>query len=497
MTRALLSLSLGLLVVRILSAAFVVIQPGFTDAYYYLDVARRLANGQGLTADFVWNFLEAPALAPLPVASHRFWMPLATAVQAGGIVLLEPVLGAFRSAQAAVIALAAFVPAAAYAAGRSVGASPRAALVAAALTGIGGGAFAPAWVALDSFVIAALLGTCFFLAFAFAADGDTRFGAIAGALVGLLFLARAEGALFGVALLVLAGRRLSRRAGIVGSAVALAIGLAWIARGVDLGGSPDLLSRTVFLFRYEDFFALMPSATADARTIVGARVDALWSDLLVAVFSLLLVLIFPLAIGLRTAWSRPAVRAFAALALLLYVVEAAVWPLHATRGSYFHSLAAFYPYAMALVALGGERWLARRDVSARRIAVGGTLAAAATLAVTGLVVWDGAFNGPYRARIAALDAIPPGPFLAIDAAAWRWIADRPVIVTPADSVELGVCVASRYRAASVVLEPAHFSAYDALYRGATSPALESPVDRGDIRIYRLKPGFECVIGIRP
>src|SRR5439155_1452018 len=83
--------------------------------------------------------------------------------------------------------------------------------------------------------------------------------------------------------------------------------------------------------------------------------------------------------------------------------------------------------------------------------------------------------GHYRARIAAIDAIPPGPFLAIDAAAWGWLADRPVIVSPADSVELGVCVASRYRATSVVLEPAHFSAYDALYRSATSPALESPV----------------------
>jgi hypothetical protein len=496
-TRALVLLSLGLLAVRVLSAALVVIQPGFTDAYYYVDVAERLAHGQGLTADFVWNFLEAPGLVPLPVASHRFWMPLATAVQAGGIVLLEPMLGAFRSAQAAVIALAALVPAAAYAAARSVGASPRAALFGAALAGIGGGAFAPAWVALDSFVIAALLGTCFFLAFAVAADGDVRFGAIAGALVGLLFLARAEGAVFGIALLALLARPRSRSAGIVGSAVALAIGVAWLARGVALGGSPDLLSRTVFLVRYEDFFALVPSGTADLGTIVGARVDALWSDLLVAAFSLLLLLIFPLALGLRAAWSRPAVRAFAALALLLYVLEGTVWPLHATRGSYFHSLAAFYPYAMGLVALGGDRWLAGRDLATRRIAVGGTLAAAAALAVTGLLAWDGAFNTPYRARLAALDAVPPGPFLAIDASAWRWIADRPVVVTPADGVAVGVCVASRYRASSVVLEPAHFSAYDALYRGGTSPLLEQPIERGDIRIYPLKPGIECGISARP
>ena len=81
MTRPLIWLSLALLAFRLLSAAFVVIQPGFTDAYYYVDVARRLAHGQGLTADFVWNFIEAPGLQQLPVPSHRFWMPLASIVR--------------------------------------------------------------------------------------------------------------------------------------------------------------------------------------------------------------------------------------------------------------------------------------------------------------------------------------------------------------------------------------------------------------------------------
>ena len=124
-------------------------------------------------------------------------------------------------------------------------------------------------------------------------------------------------------------------------------------------------------------------------------------------------------------------RAFAALAVLIYVAEALVWPLHATRGSYFHSLAAFYPFAMALVALGGETWLARFDQNARRIASYGTLVAVTALAVFGLTNWDASFNEPYRARVAALDLIPPGPFLAIDAAAWRWISDRSVLLSPA------------------------------------------------------------------
>src|SRR5207237_553072 len=82
----------------------------------------------------------------------------------------------------------------------------------------------------------------FFIAFAQAAQGDVRAGAIAGGLVGLLFLARAEGSLFGVALLALAARRSSRRAGAVGALIAVAVGLAWLVRGQLLGGSPDLLA---------------------------------------------------------------------------------------------------------------------------------------------------------------------------------------------------------------------------------------------------------------
>jgi len=492
-TRELVVLSLVLVVFRVLSAAFVVTQPGFTDAYYYVDVAQRLAHGQGLTADFIWNFLEAPRFDPLPVPSHRFWMPLATAVQATGIVALEPVLGTFRSAQAAIIAVAAFVPAAAYLAARSIGSSSRAALVAAALAGLGGFAFAPAWVTLDSFAIAALVGTLFFVAFARAALGDIRAGAIAGALVGLLFLSRAEGALFGLALLALTVRRSSRGPGVAGSAVALAIGLAWLVRGLALPGSPAIaLVKGVALVRYEDFFALAPNSNADLAASIGVRVAALGSDLVVALTALLLFLVVPLALGLRAGWRFPAVRAFAALALLIYVAEGLVWPLHATRGSYFHSLAAFYPFAMALVALGGETWLPRLELTSRRLVTFGTLGAVAVLAVFGLSNWDASFNAGYRARVAALDVIPPGPFLAIDAAAWRWISDRTVLLAPADGLDAAACVAIRYRAQTLVLESAHFSAYQALYDGNTSSWFGHLADSGAIHVYSLSGSPGCL-----
>jgi hypothetical protein len=117
------------------------------------------------------------------------------------------------------------------------------------------------------------------------------------------------------------------------------------------------------------------------------------------------------------------------------------------------------------------------------LATYGSLLAVLALAVFGLTNWDASFNGPYRARVAALDAIPPGPFLAIDAAAWRWISDRSVVIGPADGPEIAACVAIRYRAQSLVLEPAHFSAYQSLYDGAGSSWFGLSAERGGIRVF--------------
>lgn len=488
-------LSLALLIVR-LASLVIVAQPGYTDAYYYASVAERLARGDGLTADFVWNFLEAPGLAPLPVASHRFWMPLVSAAAAAGIAVLGPLLGAFRAGQVPIVLAAAFIPWLTWRAARALGASPNAALVAAGLAGLGG-LFAPAWVAFDGFAPAAFLGTAFFLAYRGAANGSVRLGLGAGLACGLLYLARAEGALFGLALLALLARPAARRAGIAGCLAALAVGAAWFARGALAGGVGDAVARGLFLVRYEDFFALRPvvagallAAPGDALAV---RAQALAGDAVTAAAALMFLLVPALAVGLWAGRRRPEVRAFAQLAFAIYLVEGILWPLHATRGSYFHSLAAFFPYAVALSAAGGERWLVPRGLATLRLASGGAVAVALILSAAALQQWDTAFNGPLGVRIAALDAIPPGPLLAIDAGAWRWIASRPALVTPADGLAAAACVARAYGARSVVLEAAHFQAYGPLYRGAERPAwLGAPIERGPVRVFPVISLPPCV-----
>ena len=468
--------------------------PGYTDAYYYADVAGRLVDGQGLVADFVWSPLEARGFPALPVPSHRFWMPLASLVQAAGMALFAP-LGRFGAAQLAVVLFAALVPLVTYLAARSIGASERWALLGAILAGLGG-LFAPGWVTLDSYGVAAILGGVFFLSFARAADnGEVRAGAVAGMAVGVLFLARAEAALFGLALLALLLDPRTRRAGVVGAAAAMAVGLGWLARDAALAPAADVFGRSVLLVRYEDLFALRDPTLGEFLaawpTVLAAKANAIGTNALTFLFAFALLPVVGLVAGARALWSRADVRAYVVLAVVVFLAQSLVWTLHSTRGSYVHSLAAMLPFGFALAAAGGETLARGRALGPRVLAVGVSVTAVVLISAAALLQFDGTYGANERARRAALGAIPQGPFLAIDAAAWRWIADRQVVVTPADGLDAAACAAARYGARSIVLEAAHFSAYDDLYRGNGRPSwLASPIDRGGIRVYPVSGAGE-------
>jgi hypothetical protein len=485
------------LLLRLLSATFVT-QPGYTDAYYYADVATRFARGLGLTADFVWSPIEATGA--LPEVSHRFWMPLATVVQAAGVAPLGGVLGDFRAAQTAIIAVATFVPVVAYVCARRLGAGERAALAAAGIVGVGG-LFAPAWVTLDGFAIAALLGSLFFLAYARAAEGSLRAGALAGLLVGLLYLTRAEGAFFGLALLALVRPQATRGAGLAGATIALLIGGAWLDRDVTVGSATDMITRTALLARYEDFFSLGPIKDTIFTTgdILGPRIGALVTNAGTFLFAYAVILVVPLAFGVRALWSRADVRAWTALLIGIFAIESLVFTLHSTRGSYFHSLGAFFPFGVAIAVVGGERLLATRSAGINSAWTSGVVLLFAAFSLASLLQWNAVFIGAASERASAVDAIPAGTFMAIDAAAWRWLSGRSAIVTPSDGLVSAACLVSEYQVTSVVLEDAHFRAFDDLYKGvARPPWLGASIARGSVRIFPVtgEPGVACKLGGR-
>jgi hypothetical protein len=72
-----------------------------------------------------------------------------------------------------------------------------------------------------------------------------------------------------------------------------------------------------------------------------------------------------------------------------------------------------------------------------------------------------------------------------------------VVVTPADGTDAAACVAALYGARSVVLEAAHFSTYDALYRGDLVPWLAPPIERGTIRIFAVRGDIGCAVRASP
>jgi len=83
---------LALAVRAVLIASFP--DPAYPDSYYYVDVARSIAAGHGLSVDFVWIFAEVgnhlPNPAVLPIPSNAHWLPLASLIEAPFIAIFGP-----------------------------------------------------------------------------------------------------------------------------------------------------------------------------------------------------------------------------------------------------------------------------------------------------------------------------------------------------------------------------------------------------------------------
>jgi len=47
-----------------LLTAWLLKQPGYTDAYYYAVGAQQLAGGHGFEEPFIWNYLDPPESVP-------------------------------------------------------------------------------------------------------------------------------------------------------------------------------------------------------------------------------------------------------------------------------------------------------------------------------------------------------------------------------------------------------------------------------------------------
>ncbi len=478
--------TLAVALFRVAVAPFLT-HPGFTDAYYYFIAARNLAAGNGLVTDVIFAFSEAPGFPPLPIPSHRFWMPLATAVQAVGLAVFGTALEPFRAAQLAMTLVAIAIVPATYWLARRLDLAPALAAVVAGVAGLGG-VDAAAWSSLDNFAPLAVLGTLLLAALPGVAAGRARDAIAAGIALGLILLARADGVVYALAPVVLARTR--PRAVLACLALAALVAAPWYARDVALGIPDGQFARAVLIVRYEDFFRLAPPTLEHylgaLDVALTAKLAALAQNATTFVFATFIVLGPVALLGAWRLRAQPIARAWLGLVLALYLVQSLVFTLHSTQGAYPHSLAGLLPAALALAVAEGARWLrATRGFGALALASGGL-----ALSVVAVAAWPGIFDPPLEARRALVaDGRVRAPVLAANAAAWRYALDGPALVTPADGLDVARFVAQRYGARTLVLEPGHFSAYDALYaRPNDAPAWLVPVKTdGEIRVWRIMP----------
>lgn len=490
-------------------AVLIVLHPdaAYPDSYYYSDVARSIAEGRGLTVDFVWIFAEVggriPADPSLPIPSNGHWMPLASLVQVPFLVLFGPSPHAAAAPFALIGSLAAPL---AWAIARDAGSPPLVAVGAGIMTALPALTFV-FMVQPDNFSLYQPLAAGALWLAARGLKGDARAFALGGLLVGLATLSRNDGVFVGAVLAAAfawdrgrAWRSAGRRAPAIPVRAAVAcFGLfvlvlgPWIWRQLATFGqiSPSTASgKVLFIRSIEEWNSITTPATLEhllgqgtgpflASRVLGL-VAAAWIFATLAAARLLIV---PMLVG---AWQRRRsvdFGPFFAYAGLLFAFSGLVSAVHVPGGTFIHSAVALVPHAYVLALEGvvvAVAWVAARRPAWRRetatrlfVAVTVGFAALTAVAAVPVVHADWAATRAERLAVgAALDlagAAPDARLMTIDAAGYRYFTGRGGVVSPNDPLETVEAVARAYAVEWLVIE-----------RNDTVPAL-APVLRGEAR----------------
>lgn len=379
--------------------------PAYPDSAYYVDVARQLHAGHGLSVDFVWIFAEVggsiPANAVLPIASNAHWMPLASLVQVPFLFIFGDVAWASAAPFAIIGALAAPLT---WAIARDLGARPLVSVGASVLVALPLLSL-PFMAQPDNFSLYQPLVAASLWMAARGLRGSPRSFVLAGLLAGLATFARSDGVLVLVALgFVFAwDRTRAQRARPLDAGGALiaaappkpvipvwsalaALGVFvlvmapwWARQLLEFGSlSPSTASGKVLFIRdIGEWNSISTPATLDH--LLGMGIAPLLMTRIggfVAAITIYVVLVCgiilapPLAIG---AWARrrsPDFLPFFAYAALLLLFSGLVSAVHVPGGTFIHSAVALAPhsYILALEGVGvGVAWIAARRPAWRAI----------------------------------------------------------------------------------------------------------------------------------
>ena len=418
----LLLLTAAALVARIAAALPVDYSP-YTDPAYYAMVAEQLATGHGFTAPVLWSFLEVggslPADPGLPVPSNGHWMPLTSIVAAAGMALLGPEL---QAGQVPIVILGAALVPFTYLVGVDLYQSRRVAVVAGVLA-IFAGPLLIMYPTIDNFAVFGAAGAVAI----WAAIRATRPGrsawwlAVSGAAVGLATLARVDGLLLGVAPLTawlvdrgwgpwtdVGARRLGAAALLLAGIIGLAVMAPWLARNLATFGSafPSAGGHTLWITSYNEQFSISADPTPASylawgwANIIGSKLSTWWELIWRTVVLLGGIFGFLFFAGLWRDRGRGELAPFTAYWLVMFFTMGAVFTFHAPHGAYYHSAAAWLPFAIPMAAAStgpvltalGRWWAFLRRPPTHRFVDVAALGGAVVLSVIGSLtlfdLWD-------------------------------------------------------------------------------------------------------------
>ncbi|MGQ0600714.1 MAG: hypothetical protein ACT4QE_03345, partial [Anaerolineales bacterium] len=329
--------------------------------------------GRGFTEPYVWNYLSP--MRALPSPSHVYWMPLTSVAAAPFIAWAELLAGRplpndtlFRAAQIPMVLAASALPLLSYAVAQHISGQRRHTLAAALLT-VFSAYYFPYWPNTDSFALYAIVAAGALFIFARASVPRPLSWFFCGLLCGLSHLARADGVL--VLLCIILFAAFATRSGhlplvtrhlpfiLIGYLVIMA---PWFFRNWLVIGAPLAPggARVLWLTNYNDLFVYDPAVLTLERYLAlgwGAIVRDKWEALAMNVQSFIATQtnIFGLPLVVIGWWRLRGHRLYQ-LALLYGLALLAAMSLAFTfpgpLGGYLHSGAALLPFVWPAALVG-------------------------------------------------------------------------------------------------------------------------------------------------
>ncbi len=456
--------------------------PAYPDSFYYVDVARSIHAGNGLTIDLIWIFPEVgggiPADPTLPIPSNAHWMPLASLVQLPFMAVLGPTAVASALPFALIGAVAAPLT---WAVARDAGANP--------VVAIGAGLMIAVPVLTTAFMVQPdnfslyqplVLGALWMGARGL--KGSPRAFALAGLLAGLATLSRNDGVLV-LAALGLAfvwdrwrDRRIPWRAAAGCVGLFVLVMAPWWARQLAVFGSisPSTASGKVFFIRdIAEWNSISTPATLDHLLGMGigpllvTRIGGFVAAVMIYVTLVAGFVLAPfMVVG---AWLRGRSLDFGPFfiyAALLFAFSALVSAIHVPGGTFIHSAIALAPHSYILALEGivaAVLWVAARRPAwepdaATRVFTGAAVAFSMIAAIGGAAFVHQAWadsRAKFQRVADALDrvgAAASARVMSIDAAGTKYWTGRGGVVLVNDPQPTIETVARAYEIDWMVLD---------------------------------------------